>query len=313
MLEQTNLKAVKRKVAGDKLVRALFLLLALFCASIIVFVVAFIVIKGVTPFVKVYPDSVGGKPLHVGEFLTGMRWMAPAYGVGFIIINTILITIIALLIAVPLSIFSALLITRIAPKPVAKTLMYTVELLASIPSIIFGVFGAAIITQIVKSFENLFNYQTAGGLSMLAGGIVLALMIYPTITMLSISSINAVGDEIIHGSLALGASETETNFKVVLTSAKSGIFAGIILGVGRALGEATAVSMVVGNAGTGPTWNPLDPTRTLTTTMLQSLHEVSSTSIDYEVRFSVGIILMVVIIATNLALNSIKRRVGNIK
>ncbi|NLI94324.1 MAG: phosphate ABC transporter permease subunit PstC [Erysipelotrichaceae bacterium] len=313
MLEQTNLKAVKRKVAGDKLVRALFLLLALFCASIIVFVVAFIVIKGVTPFVKVYPDSVGGKPLHVGEFLTGMRWMAPAYGVGFIIINTILITIIALLIAVPLSIFSALLITRIAPKPVAKTLMYTVELLASIPSIIFGVFGAAIITQIVKSFGNLFNYQTAGGLSMLAGGIVLALMIYPTITMLSISSINAVGDEIIHGSLALGASETETNFKVVLTSAKSGIFAGIILGVGRALGEATAVSMVVGNAGTGPTWNPLDPTRTLTTTMLQSLHEVSSTSIDYEVRFSVGIILMVVIIATNLALNSIKRRVGNIK
>ena len=313
MLEQTNLKAVKRKVAGDKLVRALFLLLALFCASIIVFVVAFIVIKGVTPFVKVYPDSVGGKPLHVGEFLTGMRWMAPAYGVGFIIINTILITIIGLLIAVPLSIFSALLITRIAPKPVAKTLMYTVELLASIPSIIFGVFGAAIITQIVKSFGNLFNYQTAGGLSMLAGGIVLALMIYPTITMLSISSINAVGDEIIHGSLALGASETETNFKVVLTSAKSGIFAGIILGVGRALGEATAVSMVVGNAGTGPTWNPLDPTRTLTTTMLQSLHEVSSTSIDYEVRFSVGIILMVVIIATNLALNSIKRRVGNIK
>jgi len=313
MLEQTNLKAVKRKVAGDKLVRALFLLLALFCASIIVVVVAFIVIKGVTPFVKVYPDSVGGKPLHVGEFLTGMRWMAPAYGVGFIIINTILITIIALLIAVPLSIFSALLITRIAPKPVAKTLMYTVELLASIPSIIFGVFGAAIITQIVKSFGNLFNYQTAGGLSMLAGGIVLALMIYPTITMLSISSINAVGDEIIHGSLALGASETETNFKVVLTSAKSGIFAGIILGVGRALGEATAVSMVVGNAGTGPTWNPLDPTRTLTTTMLQSLHEVSSTSIDYEVRFSVGIILMVVIIATNLALNSIKRRVGNIK
>lgn len=313
MLEQTNLKAVKRKVAGDKLVRALFLLLALFCASIIVFVVAFIVIKGVTPFVKVYPDSVGGKPLHVGEFLTGMRWMAPAYGVGFIIINTILITIIALLIAVPLSIFSALLITRIAPKPVAKTLMYTVELLASIPSIIFGVFGAAIITQIVKSFGNLFNYQTAGGLSMLAGGIVLALMIYPTITMLSISSINAVGDEIIHGSLALGASETETNFKVVLTSAKSGIFAGIILGVGRALGEATAVSMVVGNAGTGPTWNPLDPTRTLTTTMLQSLHEVSSTSIDYEVRFSVGIILMVVIIAINLALNSIKRRVGNIK
>lgn len=313
MLEQTNLKAVKRKVAGDKLVRALFLLLALFCASIIVFVVAFIVIKGVTPFVKVYPDSVGGKPLHVGEFLTGMRWMAPAYGVGFIIINTILITIIALLIAVPLSIFSALLITRIAPKPVAKTLMYTVELLASIPSIIFGVFGAAIITQIVKSFGNLFNYQTAGGLSMLAGGIVLALMIYPTITMLSISSINAVGDEIIHGSLALGASETETNFKVVLTSAKSGIFAGIILGVGRALGEATAVSMVVGNAGTGPTWNPLDPTRILTTTMLQSLHEVSSTSIDYEVRFSVGIILMVVIIATNLALNSIKRRVGNIK
>ena len=112
------------------------------------------------------------------------------------------------------------------------------------------------------------------------------------------------------GSLALGASRTQTNFKVVLSAAKSGIFAGLVLGLGRAFGEATAVSMVAGNAMTGPTWNLFDITRTLTSTMLSGLKE--TTGLDYDIRFSVGIILMIIVLLTNLAIQYIKRKIGGV-
>ena len=109
--------------------------------------------------------------------------------------------------------------------------------------------------------------------------------------------------------MALGATKTQTNFKVVLTSAKSGIFAGAILGLGRAFGEATAVSMVAGNKLYGPTFNLFDITRTLTSTMLAGLKETSG--LDYDIRFSVGIVLLVVIFVSNFILNKVKDKVGN--
>lgn len=108
--------------------------------------------------------------------------------------------------------------------------------------------------------------------------------------------------------MALGATTTQTNFRVVLTSAKSGIFAGLILGLGRAFGEATAVSMVAGNAMIGPTLNPFDTTRTLTSTMLAGLKETQG--LDYDIRFSVGIVLMAVILLTNLGIHYVKDRIG---
>ena len=135
------------------------------------------------------------------------------------------------------------------------------------------------------------------------------MMIIPTITLISITSIKSVKEDYIKGSLALGASPTQTNFKVVLTSAKSGIFSGIILGVGRALGEATAVTMVAGNATSGPTFNLFDITRTLTSTMLANIKETSGLS--YDIRFSVGIFLILIILVTNLILNFIRKRIGN--
>ena len=114
--------------------------------------------------------------------------------------------------------------------------------------------------------------------------------------------------ELEHGSLALGASPTQTNFKVVLVSAKSGIFAGLILGLGRAFGEATAVSMVAGNKMYGPTTNLFDITRTLTSTMLAGLKE--TTGLDYDIRFSVGIVLMILILFTNFLINKVIARIG---
>ena len=155
----------------------------------------------------------------------------------------------------------------------------------------------------------MIGIQSKGGNSVIATVLVLALMTLPTITAISEVSIRSVGRDIELGSLALGATKTQTNFKVVLASAKSGIFASAILGIGRALGEATAVSLVAGNAKSGPSLGFFDITSTLTSTMLEGLKE--TTGIDYDIRFSVGIILMVVILLTNMVLNFVKRKVGN--
>ena len=125
---------------------------------------------------------------------------------------------------------------------------------------------------------------------------------------MSVTAIKAVDKDLEQASLALGATKTQTNFKIVLTAAKSGIFAGAILGLGRAFGEATAVAMVAGNKLFGPTFNPFDITRTLTSTMLVGLKE--TTGLDYDIRFSVGLVLIAVIFISNWILNMVKKRVG---
>lgn len=304
---------MRKKTRNDKIVSKAFLILALISASFIVIIVLFILIRGMTPFFKKYEVNGEYHSVSFWRFLFGNEWFVSpnVYGVGFVIINTFYVTILSLILAVPMSILTALFIDRIAPKVLAKILSTSVELLASIPSVIYGVFGMGIITSMVKGIANVFNIQTAGGSSILSMVIVLALMIYPTITTVSVTAIHAVKKNMVEGSLALGASKTQTNFKVVLTSAKSGIFAGVILGVGRALGEATAVSMVCTTAGSGPNFNIFKNTRTLTTTILNGIHETQG--MDYDIRFSVGIILIVVILITNLLLNLIKKRIGRLE
>lgn len=310
--KENNGQRLKRRTAEDKFIKNIFMAIALICASVIVLIVVFILIKGISPFVVDYSISGVLYKVNLTTFLIGSTWFTSPniYGVGFIVINTLYITILALAIAVPISVLTALFISKIAPKRIGTIFNYLIELLASIPSIIYGLFGTGVITNQVKNISALFGYQSAGGISTLATILVLAIMIIPTITMISVTSLNAVKQDIINGSLALGASKTQTNFKVVIASAKSGIFSGIILGVGRALGEATAISMVAGNAGTGPTFNLFDTTRTLTSTMLLGLKETSG--LDYDIRFSVGIVLIIIILVTNISLNSVKRRIGNI-
>jgi len=310
--KEHNGQRLKRRTAEDKFIKNIFLAIALICASVIVMIVVFILIKGISPFVVDYSISGELYKVNLVTFLSGTTWFTSPniYGVGYIVINTLYITIMALAIAVPISVLTALFISKIAPKKIGAAFNYVIELLASIPSIIYGLFGMGVITNQVKIVSAFFGYQSAGGISTLATILVLAIMIIPTITMLSVTSLNAVKQDIINGSLALGASKTQTNFKVVIASAKTGIFSGIILGVGRALGEATAISMVAGNAGTGPTFNIFDTTRTLTSTILLGLKETSG--LDYDIRFSVGIVLIVIILVTNISLNAAKRRIGNL-
>ena len=158
-----------------------------------------------------------------------------------------------------------------------------------------------------------FRYFGSGGVKAVINrldGVILLLLLVLYLYVLIKDAIKSVKKSIIDGSLALGASVTQTNFKVVLTSAKSGIFAGIILGVGRALGEATAISLVCSAPGSGPNFDLFNGTRTLTTTMLFSIHE--TTGVDYDIRFSVAVVLIIIILVSNILLNFIKKKIGRV-
>lgn len=228
------------------------------------------------------------------------------FGVMGMILNTFYLSIISCFVALLISIFTALFVVRIAPKWLAIGTRYLIELLASIPSIIFGLFGLGVINPLVNQIAAFFGVQTMGGMSGLSTALVLGMMVIPTITMVSMDAMGAVDKNLIYGSLALGASKLETDFKIVIGSSKSGIFAGLVLGVGRALGEATAVSMVCGNAVTGPNFNLFDITRTLTSTMMLGLHEASG--VNYDIRFTIGLFLIIIILVTNLTLQLMRKR-----
>lgn len=296
----------RRKKNRDLFFKGLFWFAGFLSAIFIVLIIIFIVRKGISVFLPTYPAG----QYSLWEFLKGMKWRQDSalYGVFFIVINTIISALGALLLSFPVSVLTALFIAKIAPKALSKVMITIVELLAAIPSVVYGVFAAGSIVRWVDSLAGALGYSTYGGSSLLAVSILLAIMVFPTMTSLAIVSIQAVPKELTEGSLALGATPTQTNFLVVLTSAKSGIFAGLILGLGRAFGEATAVSMVAGNAMQGPTFNPFGITRTLTSTMLAGLKETQG--LDYDIRFSVGIVLMVVILVTNLSIHFVKERIG---
>ena len=304
-------KSNKEKV--DILIRSIFGISAFISASFIIVIIVFITIKGVSPFIS---NNEGLGTVNILKFLTGKVWLNGAafssnlYGVGFIVVNTVYIALLSLMISMPIGVLTALFIAKVAPKRLSVFLRTVIELLSAIPSIVYGLFGSGVILVLVYNFAELIGVQSKGGNSVIATVIVLSLMSLPTITAISEVAIRSVGKDIELGSLALGATKTQTNFKVVLASAKSGIFASAILGVGRALGEATAVSLVAGNSKSGPSLGLFDITSTLTSTMLEGLKE--TTGLDYYIRFSVGIILMIVILLTNLILNFVKRKVGSV-
>lgn len=306
-------KPIQRNKATDLLVHQILKGLAILAASFIFVIAGVILFKGLTPFIT---NNGGIGSVNAWKFLTGNTWLigdtfaSNLYSVGFIIIQTLYVVSLSLLISFPVGVLTALFIAKIAPKKIAEFLRTIIEILASIPSIIYGLFGAGFILKLVYDFSAILGYQSKGGNSVLSTVIILALMTIPTITTISEVAIRSVDKSLIEGSLALGATETQTHFKVVLSAAKSGIFTSAILGVGRALGEATAVSLVAGSRRSGLSFDILDTTSTLTTTMLEGMKD--SAGLDYDIRFSVGIVLMAVILIVNFTLNYIKKKVGQV-
>lgn len=283
-------------------------------SSSFVFIIGFVVLfKGILPFVS---NNNGLGQVNFQSFLIGNTWLigdtfaSNQYAVGFVIVYTVYIGLLSLLISMPISVLTALFIAKIAPKKLSETLRTVIELLASIPSIIYGLFGAGFILVVVYHVSNFFGFQSKGGNSVLSAVIVLAMMSIPTITSISEVAIRSVDESLEKASLALGATPMQTNFKVVISAAKSGIFTSAILGIGRVLGEATAVSLVAGGRRSGFSFNIFDTGSTLTTIMLEGMKE--TTGLDYDIRFSVGIVLMAIILITNFTLNQVKKMVGNI-
>ncbi len=301
-------QSIARIKRHDKIAKTLFTAAGILSGLMIVLIFIFVFGRGI----QVFLPSYGEHQQNLWQFLTGMKWMAESnpsesvYGIGYIIINTIGSAFFAALISFPLAVLTALMITRMAPKKLSTMLTTAVEVLAAIPSVVYGVFASGVITKLVVKFAGLFDYfPGAAGNSFMAVVLLLAIMIFPTMTDLAIAAIHAVPDTLIQGSLALGATPTQTNFKMVLRAARSGIFSGLVMGVGRAFGEATAVSMVAGNSYI-PSRTIFDGTRTLTSTMLQGLHETQG--LDYDIRFSVGIVLMFLILLSNAGIYFLKRK-----
>ena len=277
----------------EKLSKNIFFMSALVAVISLFLIIGFVFYKGLTPFFS--------KGFSMVDFLTGVEWLpgSEKFGIAPMIIASIIATLGALLIGVPVGIFTAVFIAEVAPKKVSKIMSPLIELLAGIPSVLYGVFGLSFIVPLI---QNIFNLPK--GQSLLAVIIVLAIMMLPTIISVSETAIKAVPKSYKEGSLALGASKIETIFKVIIPSAKSGILAGIVLGIGRALGETMAVILVAGNSPVIPT-SITDSVRPLTTNIALEMGYAFGT--HQEMLFATGVVLFSFILALNLLLNKLSK------
>lgn len=228
----------------------------------------------------------------VSGIVLGQDWLPPAlYGVFTMIVASVVSTFGAVLVGVPVGILTAIFIAEIAPKRVANIIRPAVELLAGIPSVVYGFFGLVIIVPLIQDV-----FQVPAGNTILAGIIVLGIMILPTVITVSETSIRAVPATYKEGSLALGASKIFTIFRILLPAARSGIMTGVILGIARALGETMAIIMVMGNAPAMPE-GILDSARTLTANIAIEMSYASG--IHASALYATGVVLLVFIMSLN--------------
>ena len=240
--------------------------------------------------------------IGVFDFLLGTTWkpLNNEFGIFPMILGSIYVTAGAIVIGVPIGILCAIYMARFCPKKLYKILHPAVELLAGIPSIVYGFFGLVVIVPII---QDLFNLSS--GKNMLTASILLGMMILPTIISVCESSIRAVPDSYYEGSLASGATHERSVFFTVVPAAKSGILAGIILGVGRAIGETMAVIMIAGNQPIIPK-NLLSGVRTLTANIVLEMGYAAD--LHREALIATGVVLFVFILLINLLFSALKRR-----
>lgn len=236
----------------------------------------------------------------------------PQYGILNIILTSIIGVFLAICIGVPIGILTAVNLAEIANHKVRKIMKSAIELLAGIPSVIYGLLGILIINLLMYKLELMIfadssTHQFTGGANLLSAILVLAIMILPTLINITETALKSVPDDYRKSSLALGASQMQTIFKVVIPAAKNGIMSAIVLGVGRAIGEAMAILLVAGNSVNFPL--PFHSVRFLTTGIVSEMGYASG--IHREVLFTIGLVLFVFIIAINLILTKVLKG-GNI-
>jgi len=282
------------KLKREKLVEKVLLVVA--CSTILsLMLIAVFMLKEGVPFL-----------LKVGlrRFLFSSEWQPRngQYGIYPMIVASLWVTVGALLVGGPLGIAGAIFLTEFVPRGVMRVVKPAIELLAGIPSVVFGFIGVMVVAPFIR------EYAGGPGLSVLAAALILGIMILPTVMSISTDAISAVPQSFREGALALGATRWQAVHMVVLRAARSGIIAGVILGMGRAIGETMAVIMVAGNAVKMP-HSPLDSVRTLTANI--ALEMGFATGMHRQALFATGLVLFVVIMLLNsLAMSALKKRAG---
>jgi phosphate transport system permease protein len=281
------------KYLTERIMKILFLIAA--CTSIlaVALICVFLFSSGIPAIGKI----------GVSDFLLGMKWkpLNDLFGIFPMIVGSIYVTAGALMIGVPIGILCAVFMARFCPKRLYAILKPAINLLAGIPSIVYGFFGLVVLVPLM---QDLFDY---GGKGLLTASILLGIMILPTVIQIAESSIRAVSESYYEGSLALGATHERSVFSVLIPAAKSGITAGVILGLGRAIGETMAVIMVAGNQAILPN-GLLSGVRTLTANIVLEMGYAAD--LHREALFGTGVVLFVFILIINLCISLVKRRAG---
>ncbi|MFQ7336768.1 MAG: phosphate ABC transporter permease subunit PstC [Roseburia faecis] len=297
----TGGKATKHIV--ETIAKVIFLVCAAVAIVAVLSITVYMFAKGTPALAKV----------GVIDLLFGTVWQptaaTPSYGILYIILTSIIGTAVAILIGVPIGILTAVFITEVANKKLAAIVQPAVELLAAIPSVIYGLLGLMVLNPLMyhlekRVFAGSTTHQFTGGSNLLSAIIVLAIMILPTVINISVSSIRAVPGHLKSASLALGATHIQTIFKVMIPAARSGIMTGVVLGIGRALGEAMAINMVAGGSVNLPF--PFNSVRFLTTQIVSEMSYAEG--LHREVLFTVGLVLFIFIMIINLVLAQVEKK-----
>lgn len=293
----------KHRTAAEQAAYGIFTLCAFLSVLAVLSITAYMILNG-TPALF----SVGIK-----EILFSGIWAPaaaePRYGILFVILTSVAGTALAVLIGVPIGLFTAVFLAEVAPRRLAKVIQTAVELLAGIPSVIYGLLGIYLLGPFMYKLEMAVfagstTHQFTGGANLLAAVIVLAIMILPTVINISTSALKAVPPQLKSASLAVGASQIQTIFKVMLPAAKSGVISAVILGVGRAIGEAMAITLVSGGSVNLPL--PFNSVRFLTTAIVAEMGYAGGT--HRQVLFTIGLVLFGFIMLINVTMTKLLKR-----
>ncbi len=287
---------MKKKRALENFVYGIFLILGLITVACVLLITVYLVVSGI-PAIK----EIGLIP-----FLFGKEWAStaaePKYGILPFILTSVYGTAGAILLGVPIGVFTAVFLSKMVNKKVRGVLEAAINLLAGIPSVVYGLVGMLFLVPLIRNV-----FHVPDGASLLAAILVLAVMILPNIIKVSVTALDAVPKEYEDASLALGATPVETYFKVSVPAAKSGIAAAVVLGVGRAIGEAMAVMMVAGNVANMPN-SLFQSVRFLTTAVASEMSYSSPGSLQRNALFSIALVLFLFIMLINATLNYFLKR-----
>ncbi len=277
----------------ERIVHGIFLILGLITVASVLVITIYLIVSGIPAIAEI----------GIADFLFGTEWKStaeePKYGILPFILTSVYGTAGAILIGTPIGFFTAVYLAKLAHPKVKRVISSVVSLLAGIPSVVYGLVGMLVL---VPAIRDIFNVPD--GASLLAAIIVLAVMVLPSIIKVSLTSLEAVPKEYEEASLALGATPIETYFKVSVPAAKSGIAAAVVLGVGRAIGEAMAVMMVAGNAANMP--GLFESVKFLTTAVASEMSY--SSGLQRQALFSIALVLFLFIMLINAALNFFLKR-----